>query len=514
VRTVAGTATSSANVNGRGDAARFYRPWGLAADALGNLFVADSANQLIRRVTPNQGSFPIGTAGGVTPPTEPVRIANADLVAPVAGAIPNSPCFDYPQMLSPGQTGSSRHWDFVVPEGVTAFRFKAIVSADTAIVASLPAVSNGTGGSGGGSPEVYVQSLVGDPEFSTVNGYNNGPVSQATIYFINGLAQDVDGNIYISQAGSNAVRRLDTHGMITTIAGNLLANEPGYIDGIGSVARFNNPGQIAVDPVDGRSLYLADMYNYRLRRLTPSGYNPASADNWSVTTLAGTGTYNTTANSGDGTIGELANIYGLAVDPSGDKIFVSEGITHRIRLVAYKGGTRSQPSSWSVTTYAGSVNGFNGTTNGNGTAATFGTPQGLALDGDGNLFVTDYGTNLIRKIDPMRNVTTLAGGAYGYADGDGSAARFASPFTVATDSSGYVYVGDGGNNRIRRISPSGVVTTVAGNGTYACVDGPGDTSAIAGMRLVISDRIHGGLIFCDTKAVRRVDRIARVGTTP
>jgi streptogramin lyase len=156
--------------------------------------------------------------------------------------------------------------------------------------------------------------------------------------------------------------------------------------------------------------------------------------------------------------------FAAAVDAAGT-VYVAEFNSHVIRKVT---------SSGTVSTLAGSA-GNSGSANGSGTAARFNSPEGVAVDSAGNLYVADTFNHLIRKITPTGVVTTLAGtaGSYGNVNATGTAASFNGPSGVAVDSSGNVYVADGLNNLVRKISATGVVTTLAGSGALGSADGTG-----------------------------------------
>jgi sugar lactone lactonase YvrE len=165
-----------------------------------------------------------------------------------------------------------------------------------------------------------------------------------------------------------------------------------------------------------------------------------------------------------------------------------------------------------VTTLAGS--GTSGSANGNGTAASFNRPGGVAVDSSGNVFVADAGNNLIRKIDTTGNVTTLAGsGAGGSANGSGTAASFYNPWGIAADSSGNVYVADKNNNLIRKIDSIGNVTTLAGSGAVGSVNGPATTASFYGPEGVAVD-LTGNVYVADTgnNLIRIIDTSGWVST--
>jgi len=265
------------------------------------------------------------------------------------------------------------------------------------------------------------------------------------------LAVDSSGNLYVADSKNDTIRKVTSSGVVTTIAGT--AGSAGNGNATGTAAQFNTPSGVAV--ASGGNIYVADLGNQLIRQITPSGV---------VTTLAGT-VATSGSTDGTGTAALFNQPYGLAVDGSGN-IYVADLGNQEIRKVT---------SSGVVTTIAGSP-GSAGSANGTGAAAQFNQPIGVAVDSSGNLYVTDSGNNTIRKITSGGVVTTLAGspGVAGSTDGTGSAALFHGPRGIAVDGSGNLYVADGQNCTIRKITSAGVVTTLGGvPGSIANAEGTG-----------------------------------------
>lgn len=214
----------------------------------------------------------------------------------------------------------------------------------------------------------------------------NGPALQARFYSPECVAVATDGTLFVSDSGSNTVRRVGRDGMVSTLAGKLEAE--GFADGVGAKARFNHPVGLGVNAQG--VVYVADAYNSTVRRISAQGV---------VSTLAGS---------------------------PGD-------------------------SGWR---------------DGRGAQALFNTPVGLTLDGEGNVFVSEYFNNVIRKITPDGEVSTFAGkpGKGGFADGKAGDALFLHPQTLSFAPDGSLILADTGNNRVRRIAPDGEVSTLAGTG--------------------------------------------------
>ncbi|MGN6180725.1 MAG: gliding motility-associated C-terminal domain-containing protein [Mucilaginibacter sp.] len=238
---------------------------------------------------------------------------------------------------------------------------------------------------------------------------------------------------------------------VSTVAGT---HHPGFANGTLTTASFYQPRDATAD-LSG-NIYVVDDNNV-VRKITPAGV---------VTTFAGSGALGSA--DGTGTAATFRYLLGIITDAAGN-VYVTDSNNNMIRKITPSGV---------VTTLAG--NGLQGAANGQGAAASFQTPCGIGIDASGNLYVADEFNNMIRKITPTGMVSTVAGnGNYGSADGTGSMATFSQPNDVTVDANGNLYVADGGNNKIRKITPAGVVTTLAGSGAQGKADGTGTTASFS-----------------------------------
>ncbi|MDM0028332.1 NHL repeat-containing protein [Variovorax saccharolyticus] len=239
---------------------------------------------------------------------------------------------------------------------------------------------------------------------------------------------------------------------VSTFAGS---GTIGSVNGNGTAASFYLPYSVVVDK--NGSLLVSDTATNLVRKISPAG---------DVTTFAGGSSG--TSQDGNGTAASFSGLSGLALDPTGNA-YAAEFGGNRIRKIT--------PAA-DVTTLAG--NGSIGSLDGHGSSATFNTPSSVATDVDGNIYVLEFIGAVVRKVTPAGNVTTLAGsGNAGFADGTGAAVSFGQAYGIATDAVGNVYVADSSNNRIRKITPGGVVTTLAGSGQIGATDGAGSSASFS-----------------------------------
>ena len=282
------------------------------------------------------------------------------------------------------------------------------------------------------------------------SGSTDGTNSNARFNLTTGLTVDSDGIIYVADSFNNCIRKLapvGTNWVVTTIAGSILA-QAGNRDGTNRVALFDFPNGIGVD--GSGTLYVADGNNQTVRRILRSGTN------WVTQTIAGSGAFG----SADGTnlTAQFSYPSGSAPDSNGN-VFVTDQNNSTIRKLAPDG------TNWVVTTIAGVARTY-GYADGTNTDARFNSPGGLAVDKGGNIYVADLDNFVIRKITPVGTnwVVSTIGGLYGarapLTNGIGSAARFYYPNGVALDGRGNVYVADDGHNAIRRGIPLPVAQPV------------------------------------------------------
>ena len=439
-QTIAGNA-GYGTADGRGSAARFYHPKGVAVDASGVLYVTDSINSTVRRITP-------GVSAGTTNWT-------VSTLAGLGG--------------SPGSAdGLGSGARFYSPNGIAVDSAGNLYVADT----GNDTIRMISPGMVGGQTQWRVTTIAG---LAGAAGSANGTNGTARFNLPAGLALDGAGNLYVADNGNATIRILrpsvaggQTNWVVATIAG--LAGSHGSTDGIGAAARFYNPFGIAADAAG--NLYATDYTSCTIRALTPGVR--AGQTNWTVSTIAGSAGGFGSAD-GTGSAAQFLAPLGITLDGAGS-LYVVDSANETIRKIApsLSGGQ----TDWVVTTIAGSV-GTSGSTDGVGAAALFQDPYGIAVNGAGALYLADTFNNTVREITPGLSsaqtnwtVSTIAGlaGGYGSANGTGSAAQFFNPFGLAVDAAGNVYVADSSNDTIRRVAPSlspgqtnWVVTTLAGS---------------------------------------------------
>ncbi len=441
VTAFAGTPGGWGSADGTGPAARFSWTNGVTVDGSGNLYVADTGNNTIRKVTPDAVVTTIAGTPGVA--------GSADGVGAAA-------LFSDPMALALDPSGNLY---------VTDNRNNTIRKI---------------------TPDATVTTLAG---MAGVAGFADGNGSSALFAYPWYLAVDASGNVYVSDEDNALIRKITPDGVVTTLAGQLGVQR--WADGTGTAATFASPAGMAVDGAG--NVYVTDFGDRTIRKITPDGV---------VRTIAGTPDPAYRSGIVDGTV---SGVYfadptvGLAVDGAGN-VYVSNTASTVLKFTAAGGASILAGSPAMI-----------GSEDGTGSAARFGSPNGAAVDGSGNVYVADGRYHTIRKITPAGVVTTFAGtpGVAGSADGPRAAALFSSPAGLALDNSGNLYVADSWNFTIRMITPSGVVSTIAGTpGVWGAADGTGPAAQFT---LVSGIAVSGANVYVTDQYTQTVRKITQQG---
>ena len=415
VTTLAGSNVAGSS-DGTGLAASFSSLGGITTDGI-NLYVSDSGNNKIRMISPRAG-FLLDT-----------MTANDAVVSTFAGS---------GSMGSKDGTGPVA--TFNSPNGITTDGTSLFVADGSNKIRRIDITSRA------------VSLLAGSGAYSSKDGIGNA----ASFFRPQGISfvkNDSGSFLFVSDIGSHVVRKIVVKtGSVTTFAGTGTA---GAANGTGANASFRVPMDIALSS-DGSFLIVADAGNNTIRQIELLSAN--------VTTLAGSGTVGF-ANNADALLATFSQPNGITT--VGADVFVSDTGNGLIRKIS--GGV--------VSLFAGNVS-STGTVKNIGTSATFNFPYGITSDGV-NLYITESGANMIRKIEILTGkVTVLAGSSYaGSGDATGISASFNHPMGITTDGS-YLYVADAASNKIRQIElSSGIVTTIAGSGAYGSNDASSNGTA-------------------------------------
>lgn len=341
--------------------------------------------------------------------------------------------------------------------------------------------------------QVLVTTYAGDG----TAGLLNGDTASCKFRAPDGMCADQYGNLFIADGDNDCIRKITPSGIVTTYAGTGVA---GYLDGPDSIAQFRSPFDICMD--DDGNMYVSDFENQYIRKISTDGM---------VSTVAGNGIAGYV--DGPAATAEFNYPRGIVRDAAGN-LYVSDSWNHRIRKIDADGV---------VSTFAGGGNIFGVQSvsefkDGADTTARFYTPCGLSIDAAGNIYVADAYNHRVRKIDPSRIVSTMAGTGLsgstggGYIDGDTAVARFNTLTELYIDPSGKLYVGDTYNNRIRMIA-NGQVSTIAGSGTAGYLDGLDTVAKFNHPRGLLLDSTGNHLIVCDgnNRRIRKVNFNTPVG---
>ncbi len=316
---------------------------------------------------------------------------------------------------------------------------------------------------------------------------NGGPATEAQLYTPRDVFVDAAGNLFIGGYNDQLVRRVDTSGTISIVAG-------GGTEGLGdggpaTEAGLDHPIGVFVDATG--NLFIADLDNDRVRKVDPAG---------TISTVAGTGTEGFSGDGGPATAAQLDLPWDVFVDAAGN-LFIADRGNHRVRKVDPAG---------TISTVAGTgTRGFSGD-GGPATEAQLNVPIDVFVDGAGNLFIADANNNRIRKVDPAGTISTVAGTGTAGFSGDGrlaTEAQLNDPVGVFVDGAGNLFIGDADNHRVRKVDPAGTISTVAGTGTagFSGDGGPATEAELVGPGGVFVDAA-GNLFIADAgnHRIRRV----------
>ena len=451
ITTVAGTGTYGfSGDGGPATSAQVNTPYCIAVDGVGNLYISDSNNHRIRKVN---------TSGVIT------------TVAGIGGA------GYYSGDGGPATSAQLGNTYSVLVDGsgnlyIDDFDNCSIRKVDTSGIITTIA---GTG----------------------TCGYNGdgGPATSAQLYYPFGLALDGSGSLYIGDSYNNRIRKVNPSGIINPVAGNGTMGSGGYSGDGGSAtsAQLNSPAAVAAD--GSGNLYVADRDNHRIRKATPSGV---------ITTVAGTGSGGYGGDGSTATSAQLNSPIGVVVDGPGN-LYVADRDNHRVRKVSPSGV---------ITTVAGSGSQGYGGDGGSATSAQLNSPAGVAVDGTGNLYIADLTNHRIRRVTPSGVITTVAGSSsagYGGDGGQATSAQLNNPTSIAVDGNGNLYITDRTNHRIRKVNASGIISTIAGgSGQGYGGDGGPATSAQLNNPAGVAIDSTGNLYIADLSN-HRIRKISPLG---
>ncbi len=493
---VAGNSTAGySGDGGPATSAQLNGPTAFTLDAAGNIYIADALNYRVRRVSPTgiittvAGNGTQGYSGDNGPATKAQLNGLAGIAVDGNGNLYFSdtlgswvrkvtPAGIITTIAGTGSNGYSgdgvpaRGAQLNGPTGIAVDGLGNVYIADTNNVRIRMISTAGT-----------ISTLAG----SGSGGFSGdaGPAVKAQFYRLFGIAVDGAGNLFIADTYNARIREV-AGGIINTVAGNGTEGFGGD-RGQALAAMMNDPVGVAVDGAG--NILIADQNNYRIRRVSSGG----------ITTLAGTGMLSYSGDGGPATAAQMNQPAGIAVDGSGN-IYVVDSSNSRVRIIS-AGGV--------ITTFAGTgAAGYSGD-NGQATGAQLNNPWGVAVDGGGNVYISDTFNSVIRKVLPSGVITTVAGG--GSAQGDGGPATGAAlslPQGIALDPVGNLFIADVGSARILKVSASdGTISTVAGNGTpgYTGDGGPATSAQLNTPTGIVVDAIDN-IFIADShnNVVRRV----------
>jgi uncharacterized protein (TIGR03437 family) len=482
--------------------AQLNGPQGVALDSAGNIYIADTQNNRVRMVNTKGIISTFAGNGNVSVPGfwgDTGLATDANIHLPVAIAIDSSNNVYIAASADNtvrkvttdgiinifagagykgyyGDTGQANVAGLTGPQDIFINSKGVVFIADTGNSVIRQVATDGT-----------ISTVVGSGATGLAG---DGAALKMSMVSPFGVTVDSAGVIYIAEYGTNRIRKVDTAGNITTAIGD---GNQGFAGdgGAPNKVEMSLPTSVALDSAG--NLYFADSLNNRIRRLAGGNVN----------TYAGNGAL---SKSGDGvaaTSAQLNSPLGVAVDAAGN-VYIADTLNNVVRRVGTNGV---------ISTFAGNgTAGFAGDGGAAGSAQLSG-PQGLAVDSGGNLYIADTQNHRVRKVTGG-NISTVAGSGTAGFGGDGGAAGSAqlnSPFGVAVDAAGNLYIAEFGNNRVRKVTTAGTISTLAGNGVsgYGGDNGQATSALLNGPQAVAVDAA-GNVYIADT-ANNRVRKVATSG---
>ena len=513
IATIAGNQSAGpgyAGDNGPATSASLNSPQGVAVDAVGNLYIGDSKNFVVRMVTPGGIITPVAGNGtpGFSGDGGPAFAAQlnypADVAVDAAGRLYIADTVNSAVRRVAGGVIVT-----VAGTGGVPGYYGDGLAATSAQLNSPSSVALDSAGN------LYISDTVNDAirkvaasgVISTIAGNGvpgfSGDTMAAASALLRGpwgVAADRSGDVFIADSLNNRVREIGTNGNINTVAGSGVSVSLGN-GGPAALSELALPAAVATD--SSGNLYIADTSGNTVRKVAPNG---------AITILAGNGIPGYTGDGGPAVSAQVNRPRGIALDSSGN-IYIADTENHVIREITTNGN---------ITTYAGlGIAGYEGN-GGLATLAQFNFPCGLAVDSSANVYIADLGNNVVREITVSNGDIVLVAGGYnpGYSGDGGQAAsaQLNSPSSVALDSSNNIYIADYYNNAIRKVTVStGFITTVAGPGTGAAGysgDGGAATSALLSKPWGLAIDSSGNLYIGDTanNVVRYVSSSGNIST--
>ena len=471
INTVAGNGTSGYTGDGlAATSAGLNQPLGVAVDMNGNIFIADNGNSAIRKVnslgiiSTYAGTGVFGYSG------DGLQATSAQLNSPHQVAVDAT-----------GNIFIDDYYNYRIRKVNTLGVINTVAGNGTVTgagqnsLATTAQFNNPTGVAADGSGNIFIADFnnsridkvnVSDGTISTVAGKGDGGIggfggdgSLATTALLShptGVVIDINGNFFIADRYNHRIRKVTAAtGIITTVAGNGATNNVnggsfGGDGGLATAALLNNPYGLAVDA--NGNIFIADDYNHRVRKV--------NAITGIITTIAGTGVGGYSGDAGPATAAKINFPTGVALDAAGN-IYISDAGNNRVRKVNIADGTISTIAGTGVAGYSGD--------GGNATSATLNAPEGITLDASGNIYVSEFGSNAVRKILAATNIiSTVAGVGFGISGfngdgGSGVSAYLYNPIGIAVDGNNTLYIADAGNNRIRYVCPNNNLQPVNGS---------------------------------------------------